>query len=193
VSTSQHRQEYLSSAYRLVVLVILLAILAAILFGSFSLILPPHRWAVWRVPVLIAAAGVVALVIARASYSSARHWVMDGLAAVLGLASAVPSIAITLLITYGLSLHVAEHEGSRDSFIYQMTDPAILWQLLYFAIIPAVSGIVGLWIARRPSRAAARVSLAAMAARFSMLGLALSVMIVATAAVGAICRRVMWP
>jgi hypothetical protein len=180
-------------AGKLVVPVILLMVMAAILFGSFSLILPHHHWTVWRVPVLIAAAGTVALMIACASFSSARPWMMDGLAAVLSLASVIPGIGVTLLVAYGLSLHIAEHQGSRESLIYQMTDPIVLWQLLYFAIIPAVPGIVGLWIARRRLRDAGRVSLAGMAARFSSLGLGLSVMMGAMVVVAALCRRVMWP
>ena len=99
------------------------------------------------------------------------------LAAVLSLGSVIPGIGVTLLIAYGLSLHIAEHQGSGESLMYQMTDPIVLWELLYFAIIPAVPGLVGLWIARRRFRDAGRVSLAGMAARFSGLGLGLSVMI----------------
>jgi hypothetical protein len=182
-----------SRAGKLVFVLILLSILVAILFGSFSMILPLHRWTVWRAPILIAAGGAVALISACASYSSVRPWVMDSLAAVLGLTSAIPGIAITLLIAYGLSLQIAEHNGTRDSFIYQMTRPAILWELLYFAIIPAIPGAVGLWIARRRLQSAGRLSLAGVAARFSTLGLALSGMIGVTAAFGALLRRVMWP
>ncbi len=180
-------------AGKLVYPVILLLVMAAILFGSFSLILPRHQWTVWRVPVLIAAAGVVTLMIACASFSSVRPWMMDGLAAVLSLASVIPAIGVTLLIAHGLSLHIAEHQGSGESLMYQMTDPIVLWQLLCCAIIPAVPGIVGLWIARRRLRDAGRVSLAGMAARFSSLGLGLSVMIGAMVGVAALCRRVMWP
>ncbi len=183
----------LTRAGKLAFPVILLSILVAILFGSFSLILPVHRWAVWRVPILIAAGGAVALMIAWPSYSTLRPWVMDSLAAVLGLASAIPGIAITLLFAYGLGLRIAEHKGSVESFIYEMTNPMALWLYLYVAIIPVVPGAVGLWIARRRLRDVERVSLAGMAARFSKLGLGLSAMIFAAVAIAALCRRVMWP
>ena len=113
----------LTRAGKLVFRAILLSILVAILFGSFSLVLPPHQWTVWRVPILIAAAGAVALMIAGPSYSTMRPWVMDGLAAVLSLASAISGIGITLLFAYGLELQIAEYRGSVDSFIYQMTNP----------------------------------------------------------------------
>ena len=72
-SIAQSRHEELPMSYaahtltragKLAFPVILLSILVAILFGSFSLILPIHRWAVWRVPILIAAGGAVALMIA---------------------------------------------------------------------------------------------------------------------------------
>jgi hypothetical protein len=182
-----------SRAGKLVFPVVLLTILAAILFGSFSLILPLHQWTVWRVPALIAAGGGVAVLTAWPFGSSVRPWILDGLAAVMGLTSAIPAIGVTLLIAYGISLQIAEHKGSGESFMYQMTKPIILWQLLYFAIIPAVPGAVGLWIARRRLREARRVSLAGVAARFSTLGLALSAMIGAMVAVAALCRRVMWP
>jgi hypothetical protein len=200
IAQSRHEEQLMSFAAqaltragKLAFPVILLSILVAILFGSFSLILPIHRWTVWRVPILIAAGGAVAIMIACASSSFMRPWVMDGLAAVLSLTSAIPGIGITLLIAYGLSLRVAEHKGSGESLMYQMTDPMMLGYLLYFAIIPAVPGVVGLWIARRRLPEVGRVSLAGMAARFSKLGLGLSAMICAAVAVAALCRRVMWP
>jgi hypothetical protein len=188
-----HAAQALTRAGKLAFAVILLSILVAILFGSFSLILPLHHWTVWRVPILIAAGGGVAMMIAWPSYSTLRPWVMDSLAAVLSLASAIPGIGITLLFAYGLGLQIAEHRGSVESFIYEMTNPMALWQRLYFAIIPVVPGAVGLWIARRRLRDVGRVSLAGMAARFSKLGLGLSAMIVAAVAVAALSRRVMWP
>jgi hypothetical protein len=183
----------LSRARKLAISSALLIILAAILFGSFSLILPPNHWTVWRLPSLLAAGGAVALMIAWPSRSFMRPWIMDGLAAVLSLTSVIPAIGVTLLIAYGLSLQIAEHKGSTDSLIYRMTEPVILWQLLRFAIIPVVPGVIGLWIARRRLRAAGRVSLAGMAARFSTLGLGLSAMIGAMVVVAELCRRVMWP
>jgi intracellular septation protein A len=180
-------------AEKLVYPVILLMIMAAILFGSFSLILPPHQWTVWRTPVLIAAAGAVTLMIASASFSSMRPWVMDGLAAVLIITSAIPAIAVTLLLVYGVGLQIAAREGSWESVMYQFSHPIVLWQLLNSATIAAVPGIVGLWIARRRLRDAGRVSMAGTAARFSRLGLGLSMMIGAIVLAAAIYRRLMWP
>jgi hypothetical protein len=183
----------LKLAEKVVYPVILLMIMAAILFGSFSVILPPHQWSVWRVPVLIAAAGAVLLMIASASFSSMRPWVMDGLAAVLSITSAIPAIAVTLLLAYVLSLEIAAREERWESVMHQWTDPIVLWQLLKSAMIAAVPGIVGLWIARRRLRDAGRVSLAGTAARFSKLGLGLSVMIGVMVLAAAIYRRFMWP
>jgi hypothetical protein len=185
----------LTRAGKLVFPAILLSILVTILFGSFILILPPHHheWTtIWRVPILIAAAGAVALVIAGPPYSTMRPWVMDGLAAVLSLASSISGIGITLLFAYGLNLQIAEYRGSVDSFIYQMTNPMALLYLLCFAIIPVLPGAAGLWIARKRLREVGRVSLAGMASRFSKLGLGLSAMLAVTVAVAALYRRAMW-
>jgi hypothetical protein len=173
--------------------IILLAVFAGILFCSFSLIMPLHSWTEWRVPILIAAGGAVALLVAWASFSPMRQWVMDGLATVLSLTSAIPAIGITLLITYGLGLQLAEHRGRWDGLLYQMTNPLLLWQLAYFAVIPVVPGAIGLGIGRKRAQKLGRVSLAGMAARFSTLGLGLSGMVGTLAIVGALCRRVMWP
>ena len=145
-------QVVVNRAGKLVLAVILLSILVAILFCALSLILPLHQWTVGRVPIRIAAGGAVTLLIAWAKYPEARPWIMDGLAAVLGLTSATLGIAITLLIAYGLNLQISEHIGSRNNFVYQMTSPMILWQVVYFALVPAVPGAVGHWIVRRRRR-----------------------------------------
>jgi hypothetical protein len=169
------------------------SVLAANLLGSFGLVLPHHQWTVWRVPILTAAGITVALLIAWANYSAARSWIIDGLAAVLGLTSAILGIAITLLIAYGLNLQITEHTGSTDSFVYQKTDSVILWHILYYAFIPTVPGAVGVWIARRRLREVGHTSLPGMAVRFSRLGLGLSAMIGVMVAVAALYRRVTWP
>jgi hypothetical protein len=178
---------------KLVVPIILLSILLTILFGSLSLLLPLHQWTEWRVPILIAAGGAVAAMTAWSSCAPMRLWFMNGLAVVLGLTSATLGIAITLLIAYGLSLQIAEHTGSRDSFVYQMTNPMALCYILCFASIPVVPGVVGVWIAGRQLREAGRLSLAGMAVRFSKLGLGLSSMIGVVVVFAALCRRAMWP
>lgn len=178
---------------KLVYPVILLMIMAAILFGSFSLILPWHHWTIWRVPVLIAAAGAVTLLITFASFSAVRPRVMDGLAAVLSLTSAIPAIGAAFLVVYGPSLRIAEREGTWESLVYEISDPIILWQLLSSAIVVALPGIVGLWIAGRRLREMGRVSVAGTAARFSKLGLGLSLMMAAMVVAAALYRRIMWP
>ena len=188
-----HAAQVVNRAGKLMFAVILVSILAAILFGSFGLILPDHQWTVWRVPILTTAGITVTLLIAGANNAAARSWIIDGLAAVLGLTSAVLGIAITLLIAYGLNLHITEHTGSRDSLVYQMTDSAILWYLLCCAFVPTLPGAVGVWIARRRLREAGRTSLPGMAVRFSTLGLGLSAMIGVMVAVAALYRRVTWP
>jgi hypothetical protein len=186
----------LTRAGKLVFPALLLSIFVAILFGSFILMLPPqhHEWTtIWRVPIVIAAAGALALIVARPRYPTMRPLLMDGLAAVLSVASAISGIGVTLLFAYGLELQIAEYRGSVDSFIYQMTNPMALWYLLFFAIIPVLPGAVGLWIARKRLREVGRVSLAGMASRFSKLGLGLSAMLGVTIAVAALYRRAMWP
>ena len=186
--TLQQRQAWLVQAQSLAILVILLSILAAILFGLFSLILPAHPLTVWRIPVLIAAVGVAALAKMCAPYSSVQSWVTDGLAAVFGLASAVLGIGISLLIAYGISLHIAENTGTAESLIYELTSPAALAYFSCYAIIAAVPGLVGLYIVQRRSQspAVSRALLAAMAARFSKLGLSLSAVVGLTIVVGAL-------
>jgi hypothetical protein len=176
-----------------VVAAILLLILVAILFCSFSLILPHHQWTAGPIAIRISAGAAVALLIAWARYPAARPWITDGMAAVLGLTSATLGIAITLLIAYGLSLQISEHTGSRDSFVYEMTNPIALGQVVCCALIPAVPGTVGRWIVRRRRREVGRVSLAATATRFSTLGLSLSAMIGVMVAVAALYRLVTWP
>ena len=188
-----HAAQLVNRAGKLAFAVILLSLLAAILFGSFGLILPRDQWTVWRVAIVITAGITVTLLIAWANYAAARSWIMDGMAAVLGLTSAILGIAITLLIAYALNLRITEHTGSRDSFIYQMTDSVVLWYFLFYAFIPTVPGAVGVWIARNRLREAGRTSLPAAAVRFAALGLGLSAMIVAMVAVAALYRWITWP
>ncbi len=187
-----HMAQLVNQAGKLVVAAILISILAAILFGSFGLILPHRLWTVWRVPILITAGIAATLLIAWANDSAARSWIIDGLAAVLALTSAILGIGITLLIAYGLNLQITEHTGSRDSLVYRMTDSATLWYLLCCAFVPTVPGAVGIWIARRRAREAGRTSLPATAVRFATLGLGLSAMIGVMVALAAIYRRITW-
>jgi hypothetical protein len=171
--------------------VALIPLLAAILFGLFSVILPRHRWTVWAIPVLIAAGGVVALLAAWPFRQAVRDGVLDALAGTLALASAVTGIAITLMIGYGLALQVAENRYATHSLMFRLTHPELLRQLLVFALVPIAPAVIGVWVANR--RATARISLAAMAARFSITSLVLSGLIVGTVLVGAAYHTVQWP
>jgi hypothetical protein len=179
-------------ASKLAVSSLLVAILAAILFGSFSVIMPRNHLTIWSVPALIGAGGAVALMIVWPFRSARRVWIMDALAAVLGLTSVVLGIGIALLITYGLILHISEHQGSTQSLMFRLTQPGFLRELLCFAIIPAVPGAMGLWLARRRAQVTGRASLVAMAGRFSLLGLSLSALVGLVATVAAIYRWVIW-
>ncbi len=88
--------QVVNRAGQLVFAVILTSILLAIHFSSFSLIVPSHQLTAGRVPIRITTGGAVILLIAWARYPAARSWIMDGLAAVLGLTSATLGIGITL-------------------------------------------------------------------------------------------------
>jgi hypothetical protein len=171
---------------------VLVPLLAAILFGLFGFILPRSRWTDWREASLIAAGGAVALLIAWPSRQPLRDRIRDGLAAVLGLASVVTGMGASLLLAYGLGLNIVEYRGSRQSFMYQMFSPAFIEALLHLAAVAAVPGAIALLMARRRLREVGRISLAGMAARFSILGLGCSVLIAGTAAVAAVYRWVTW-
>ena len=180
-------------ATRLAISTLLLMILVTTLFGSFSLMMPVHHWTVWRVPALIGAGGLVALMIAWPSRSGSRPWIMDGLVAVLGLTSAVTGIGIVILIAFGLALHVSENQESTQGLVFRSTDPGLLRHLLLWASIPAVPGAIGLWIARKRTQTQGRTSLAAMAARYALLGLSLAGLVGLVAAFAAAYRWAMWP
>jgi hypothetical protein len=117
--------------------------------------------------------------------------VLDALAGTLALASAVPGIAVTMLITYGVALHIAENRYSTQSLLFELTRPIVLRQILQLALLPVAPGLIGFWLAKR--RATTRTSRAAVAARFSMLSLALSAVIGCMIIIGAAYRRVEWP
>jgi hypothetical protein len=169
----------------------LLPVLAAILFGLFGFILLPNRWSVWTIPALIAAGGAVAILVACPFRQPLRAGVLDALAVTLALASVVPSLAITLLMAYGVARELAENRNSTHSLLYQLTSPLVLRQILQLALLPVAPGLIGLWLAKR--RATTRTSRAAMAARFSKLSLTLSALIGCVIIIGAAYRRVEWP
>ncbi len=169
----------------------LLPLLAVILFGLFGFILPPARWSLWTIPALVPSGGVVALLAAWPFRQPVRALLLDALAATLALASAVPGIAITMLIAYGVALNIAENRNSTQSLLYELTRPIVLRYILQLALLPVAPGLIGLWLAKR--RATTRTSRAAVAARFSILSLALSTVIGCLIIIGAAYRRVEWP
>ena len=97
--------------------------------------------------------------------------VVDGLAAVFGAASAVAGIGAILTIPFGIALQIAEDHVRVQTRIYQLTSFNQAAYLLGVIGLVAVPGAVGLGLARRGRRRVVRVSLAGMAARFSILGL----------------------
>jgi hypothetical protein len=169
----------------------LLPLLALILFGLFSFILPLHPSSVWTIPALVASGGAVALLVAWPFSQPVRALLLDALAATLAIASAVPGFAVTMLIAYGVALHVAENRSSTQSLIFELTNPMVLRQVLQFALVPVAPGLLGLWLAKR--RATTRTSRAAVAARFAILSLALSAFLGCVIIVGAAYRRIVWP
>jgi hypothetical protein len=173
---------------------VLLAGLAAILFVSYSVVAPlPRGWSPWRVPVGIAAAGGMALLLAWPSRRAAtKTRTADQFAVMLGAASMIVGIGAAILVSYGISLHIAENRTSTQSLIYQLTHPAAVISVLAIAAPAAISGGLALAIARRRARAAGRVSAAATAVRFSAVGLGCAGLIATAAASAAIYRWLTW-
>jgi hypothetical protein len=169
----------------------LLPLLAVILFGLFGFILPPNPWKVWTIPALIASGGVVSLLIAWPLREPGRAAMLDALAATLALAATIPGLAVTMLIAYGVAFEIADNRHGTQSLIYQLTRPTVLRQTLQFALLPILPGFIGLWLAKR--RATARTSRAAVAARFSLLSLALSGLIMCAIVIGTAYHRLEWP
>ncbi len=173
---------------------VLLAGLAAIVFVSYGLVGPLRfRWLHWRLPIAIATAGGLALLLAWPSRrAEARTRTADGVAAMLGTASMIVGLGAAMLVAYGLALNFAENRDSTQAFVYQMTHPAVVFSCLVIAAPAAVTGILGLAIGRRRGQAAGRVSAAGIAIRFSAIGLGCAGLIVALAAAAAIYRWVTW-
>jgi hypothetical protein len=181
-------------AARLTRSAVLLAGLVAILFVAYGSVAPlPRGWSHWRVPIVIATAGDLALLLAWPSRrAEARTRTADEIAAMLGTASMIAGLGAAMLVGYGLALNFAENRASTQAFLYQMTHPSALASLLAIAAPAAVSGGLGLGIAWRRARTAGTVSAAGMARRFSAVGLVCAGLIVASAAAAAIYRWVTW-
>jgi hypothetical protein len=205
-------------AARLMRSAVLLASLAAILFVSYGQVAPlPRGWSHWRLPIAIATAGVLALLIAWPSRrADARTRTADDVAAMLGAASMIVGIGAAMLIAIGLTMNVQDNRLTNQSLVYQLTGPSgrggpairgrltnqsLIYQLtgpgfviacLLMAAPAAISGGLGLAIARRRGRVAGRVSTTGIALRFSAIGLGCVGLIVAFAAAALIYRWVTW-
>jgi hypothetical protein len=96
---------------------------------------------------------------------------VDGLAAVFGIASAITGIGAILAIPLGIALKLTEDHVRVQTRIRELTS---LDQASYVAAViglVTLPGAIGLALAWRKGRRIERVSLAAMAARLSIMGL----------------------
>ncbi len=192
--SSESRRGAAGRAASLIRPAVLLAGLAAILLVSYGQMVPlPRGLSYWRLPIGLATAGGLALLLAWPSHrAGVRARTVDDVAAMLGVASTIVGIGAAILVTVGLSLNFAENRQTTQSFVYQMTNPAVAFSLLAIAVPAAISGALGLAIGRRHVRIAGRVSAAGVAVRFSIIGLGCAAVIGALAAALAIYRWVTW-
>jgi hypothetical protein len=181
-------------AARLVRAGVLLAGLTAILIVSYGLVEPlPFGLSHWRWPIGIATAGGLALLLAWPSRrAAARKRTADETAVMLGAASMIVGVGAAMLVAYGLAVAVEDNLRTDQEFVYRLTHPSIVVSVLALAAPPAISGILGLVIARRRARELARVSAAATAVRFAIVGLVCAGLIAATAATAALYRWLTW-
>jgi hypothetical protein len=181
-------------AARLVRVSVLLAGLAAILILSYGSVTPlPFGLSHWRWPIAIATAGGLALLLAWPSRrAAAKTRTVEETAVMLGAASMIAGIGAAMLVAYGVAATVEDNLESAQAFVYRLTHPSIVISVLALAAPPAISGILGLVIARRRARHAGRVSAAATAVRFSIVGLACAGLIASTAATAALYRWLTW-
>jgi hypothetical protein len=181
-------------AARLTRLAVLLAGLAAILLVSYGFTEPlPFGWSHWRIPIAIATAGGLALLVAWPTRRpAARTRTADEVAAMLGAASMIVGLGTAMVVAYGLASNFADNRFTTQEFLYQMTHPSVVISYLVVAAPAAVSGALGLAITWRRARAAGTVSAAGMARRFSAVGLGCAGLIVALAAATAIYRWMTW-
>jgi hypothetical protein len=173
---------------------VLAAALAAILFVSYGVLAPlPAGAREWRLPIAVAAAGGLALVTAwpyRRPATRART--ADEVAVMLGLASTILGIGAAILVVTGITLGVLENRSTTQSLVHRLTHRSVLISCVAFASPAVITGALGLAIARRRAGSGKRVSAAAMAFRFSAVGLGCAGLIAATAAGAAIYRWLTW-
>jgi hypothetical protein len=173
---------------------VLLAGLAAILLVSYGIVAPlPPAWSWWRLPIGIAAGGGLALLLLWPSRRAAtKTRTFDEVTRMLGVASAVLGIGAAMLVAYGLVLTFTEERFSAQTQLYRLTHPSVLVSLLIIAAPAAITGALALVVARRRARAAGRVSAAATAVRFSIVGLACVGLLAAIGASAVIYRWLTW-
>ncbi len=104
---------------------------------------------------------------------------VDGFAMALGVACFFAASGILILIPSGIYLDLIEERVRSQTRIYRLTgfDQA-MYRLLVVGVA-AITGAIGLALARRGGRPRKRASLAASAARFSAWGLATDGLILA--------------
>jgi len=174
--------------------VMLTACLAAILFVSYGLAVRlPGAYLHWRLPIAIAAAGGVALLLAWPTGArTTRVQTADDVAVMLGIAALTLGIGAALLLAIGLAAKAADNLFTVQELIYRLTSPSALAAYLTTAVPAAITGSLGLAIARRRPRAGGRVSAAAVACRFSAVGLGCAILIAAAVAATALYRWDTW-
>lgn len=123
---------------------------------------------------------------------SAWARVVDGLAAVFGVASAVAGIGAALTIPYGIALQISEDHVRVQTRIYQLTSFDQAAHLLAIIAAVAVPGVIGLSLARRRGRGIERVSLAGVASRFSIMGLVCDGLLLSALSALLCYRWLMW-
>lgn len=189
--TGSSRAAWVGALMRLVVLT---AGLGALLLFAYGLFMPrPVRGWEWRLPILLLPPLAVALMIAWPWQSEeARAKSLDGLAAVLGFTSMTVGLGAVIIIAYAL---FNEFHGSRVSvqtLVYRITHPRYWVGPILLTSATALPGGIGLWIARRRKKPAEKVSLAASAARFSIVGLICGGLMALLIAGVAFYRWVLW-
>lgn len=171
---------------------LLMGCLAAILVGAYGLVLPTG-WAERPLWILVATAGGLVLVMGlKSRRSTGRIRSVGDVALVFGIASMVLSVGAAMLIACAITLNITEDQASRLSVIHRMTQPSALIQILVFAMPGALSGCLGLWIARRREPSSSRGHMTGAARRFSTIGLAVACLIAAAVGAAAFYRWLTW-
>jgi hypothetical protein len=167
---------------------------AAYVFISSSPALPTKsQWAIWRVPVLEGVAGALVLGLFWTSRRpSSRSWATDSIAAALGVAAAIVGVASVLLFAFAVDLRMSGASRNATYVLHRMTDPRTTADAVAFSALTLLPGLVGYWLARRRAREFGRVSLAAVALRFSLVGITIGLLLGAWAVSAVVWRTLIW-